>query len=162
MKIRPTKVADIDTLKGLFERGRLYQVATGNVNQWTKGYPSTAILKEDIAQQGSYVVEIEQAIVGSFFLLKTPDPTYTIIEEGQWLNDAPYVTVHRLVTVPNKGLGKAVLRVIMNQYDNVRIDTHEQNSPMRHVLETLGFQYCGIIFLANGDPRVAYHWTKAW
>ncbi|MBK0348265.1 N-acetyltransferase [Aerococcaceae bacterium zg-ZJ1578] len=160
MNIRPTRVEEIEQLRALFEQGRLYQVATGNENQWVKGYPSVDLLREDMAQKGSYVVEVNREIVGSFFLLRTPDPTYAVIEQGQWLNDASYVTIHRLVTVPNKGIGKAILQWVMAQYDNVRIDTHEQNSPMRHVVESLGFQHCGIIYLANGDPRVAYHWTK--
>ena len=27
---------------------------------------------------------------------------------------------------------------------------------MQHLLEKHGFSYCGIIYLANGDPRLAY------
>ena len=30
---------------------------------------------------------------------------------------------------------------------------------MQHVLEQLGFDYCGTIWLEDGDPRRAYEWT---
>ena len=39
---------------------------------------------------------------------------------------------------------------------NIRIDTHKDNAIMRHCLESYGFRYCGIIYLENGDERLAY------
>ena len=39
---------------------------------------------------------------------------------------------------------------------NLRIDTHRDNVIMRHVIEHYGFTYCGIIYLLNGDERLAY------
>ena len=39
---------------------------------------------------------------------------------------------------------------------NIRIDTHRDNRIMRHNIEKHGFAYCGIIYLANGDERLAY------
>ncbi len=40
--------------------------------------------------------------------------------------------------------------------NNIRIDTHKDNKVMQHVLARNGFKRCGIIFLLNGDPRVAF------
>jgi hypothetical protein len=39
---------------------------------------------------------------------------------------------------------------------NIRIDTHKDNTIMRHRLRNFGFTYCGIIHLKNGDERQAY------
>ena len=39
---------------------------------------------------------------------------------------------------------------------NLRIDTHRDNHIMQHCIRKAGFQYCGIIYLANGDERLAY------
>lgn len=44
--------------------------------------------------------------------------------------------------------------------DNVRIDTHEKNTTMQHQVEKNGFTRCGIIYLENGAPRIAYHWSR--
>ena len=43
---------------------------------------------------------------------------------------------------------------------NIKIDTHENNIPMKKCLLRNGFEYCGIIYLANGESRIAYQKTK--
>mgnify|MGYP003296922186 CR=1 FL=1 len=43
---------------------------------------------------------------------------------------------------------------------NIRIDTHHDNVVMQRLLKKLGFQYCGIIHLENGDPRLAFQYEK--
>ena len=52
---------------------------------------------------------------------------------------------------------------------NIRIDTHKDNLIMQHNIEKHGFTYCGIIYLASGDKRMAYQrndidkpWGKVW
>ena len=44
--------------------------------------------------------------------------------------------------------------------DTIRIDTHRDNVIMHHLLSKHGFHRCGVILLANGDPRDAYHKRK--
>lgn len=39
---------------------------------------------------------------------------------------------------------------------NIRIDTHKDNRIMQHNISKHGFAYCGIIYLASGDERLAY------
>ena len=39
---------------------------------------------------------------------------------------------------------------------SIRIDTHADNRPMQTSLSRLGFVYCGIIYVENGDSRQAY------
>ena len=42
------------------------------------------------------------------------------------------------------------------QDSNIRIDTHRDNHIMQHCISRYGFTYCGIIYLASGDQRLAY------
>lgn len=42
------------------------------------------------------VIYDETGIHGVFALFDGAEPTYAHIEEGEWLNDEPYVTIHRL------------------------------------------------------------------
>ena len=39
---------------------------------------------------------------------------------------------------------------------HLRIDTHENNAVMQHLVEKHGFQRCGIIHLEDGAPRIAF------
>ncbi len=39
---------------------------------------------------------------------------------------------------------------------NFRIDTHNDNKIMQHVIEKNGFIRCGIIYVKDGSPRIAY------
>lgn len=49
-----------------------------------------------------------------------------------------------------------VFRWAFTQIDSIRIDTHRDNKPMQHLLNKNGFRYCGIIYLEDGDERLAY------
>lgn len=42
---------------------------------------------------------------------------------------------------------------------SIRIDTHADNKTMQHLIEADGFTRCGIIYIADGTPRIAYQWT---
>ena len=44
--------------------------------------------------------------------------------------------------------------------DNIRIDTHKDNTIMQHNLDRYGFKYCGIIHIASGAERLAYQRLK--
>ena len=39
---------------------------------------------------------------------------------------------------------------------NVKGDTHEDNYVMQKVFEKNGFRRCGIIYVEDGTPRIAY------
>ena len=84
------------------------------------------------------------------------DPTYRVIQ-GAWLNDLPYCAVHRVASRGEvKGVATQVLEWCMDRCGNIRIDTHDDNLPMQHVLEKNGFIRCGRIWNEDGSPRIAY------
>ncbi len=130
---------------------------SGNLKQWTDGYPSADVFRQDIAQGVSYVVEEEGVVVATFALIPGPDVTYAKIYEGQWLNDQPYYVIHRIASLRSaKGILQTVLDYAFQLTQNIRIDTHRDNAIMQHLLRKYGFQYCGIIYLLSGDERLAY------
>ena len=91
-----------------------------------------------------------------------PDPTYAVVYDGAWLNENNYSVIHRIaVAKPGKGVAKFFLDWAFRQSGTVRIDTHRDNVIMHHILKNYGFVFCGIIHLANGDPRDAYQMIKA-
>lgn len=102
-------------------------------------------------------MEEADRICGVFAFIIGADPTYERIDGGQWLNDRPYGTIHRIAgdgTV--SGLLEKSLDFCFGLIDTVRIDTHEDNKIMQHVIKKNGFDYCGIIYSADGSPRLAY------
>lgn len=149
-----------DDIGGIYERARSFMRETGNPNQWKFTHPLPEMLQEDIDKGNLYVVLDEKDVLGVFALLYGEDPTYAYIE-GSWLNNDTYVTIHRIASAGKKsGILNAAIHYALGQSDNVRIDTHHDNKVMQHLLSKLGFSKCGIIYLENGEPRIAYQYEK--
>ena len=156
--IRPATFTDLDRLMEIFEAARRFMESTGNPNQWINGYPQRALIAEEISQEHCYVCQDEEGkTIGTFCFVPSPDPNYACIEDGEWLNDAPYHVIHRLASDGSeKGIFKACIDWCALQDTNLRADTHADNKVMQHLLEKNGFIRCGIIYVSNGTPRIAY------
>jgi hypothetical protein len=156
--IRLAKKEDLPEMKRIFDAAKQRMRADGNTKQWTGNYPSDELLLDDIAGGNSYVVEREGRIAATFVMIVGEDPTYKIIYDGAWIDDVkPYATIHRIASLPeNKGVAAACFDFAWEKTHNLRVDTHRDNLRMRHIAESYGFVYCGIIHLANGDERLAY------
>jgi len=148
----------VPVIMRLIDEARGIMRSCGNVNQWIDGYPSEANIMDDIKSGHCYLcVEQGGEIVASFAFIPGPEPTYREIFEGQWLDDKPYHVVHRLAsTASSHGVFNDVMDYCLREAGCLRIDTHRNNVIMRHVIERYGFTYCGIIYLLNGDERLAY------
>lgn len=162
LEIRKTRKEDIPRLKQIFATARQFMASNGNPDQWAPNYPSDEQLLNDINNGDSFVVISDsRQIVATFVLHAGIDPTYNTIYEGQWLNDAPYATIHRIASNGEvKGIFRLALQFALNRYDNIRIDTHHDNIVMRNAIMQNGFSYCGIIHCWNGDERMAYQYVK--
>ena len=155
MKIRQANKNDLESIEQIYEDARQFMRSTGNFTQWGNGYPSEEIIHHDIEQKVLYVIE-DEAIQAVFTLILGEDPTYLEID-GAWLNDEPYATLHRIASKgTQKGLFKLIIDFSWSICSNLRIDTHQNNAPMRHLIEKNGFEYCGIIIVGDGTPRLAY------
>lgn len=161
MKIKQAIKEDLPAMQEVFAIGRDIQKKSGNLTQWVDGYPSDELLLEDIDQGAAYIcVNDADEILAVFAMFTTPDPTYTEID-GAWLNDEPYATIHRIATNgKERGVGQYCIQWVQDRFENVRIDTHDDNQQMKHIVEKLGFEDTGVIYLENGDPRNAYHFVK--
>ena len=156
--IRKSTLDDLPTILNLRDQARAIMRSYGNVYQWPEGYPRDDMFRKDIELGGSHVMMDEQGrIVGTFALLPSPEVTYNVIYNGQWLDDEPYYVIHRIASTPaSHGVLDALLDYCESKVSNIRIDTHEANIIMRKGLEKHGYQYCGIILLLNGDERLAF------
>ena len=156
--IRKSTLADLTTILSLRDQAREIMRSYGNVYQWPDGYPRDDMFLKDIELGGSHVMLDEKGtIVGTFALLPSPEVTYNVIYDGQWLNEEPYHVIHRIASTPDShGILDALLDYCESRVSNIRIDTHEANFIMRKGLERHGYQYCGIIYLLDGNARLAY------
>ena len=165
MKIRKSCPADTQSLLALFDEARK-TIASLGINQWQNGYPNREAVDEDLSKNRSYIVENEGLLAGTFAIIDDGEPTYDVIHNGQWKTGDTdnYIAVHRVaasVAMRGKGVSTAIVEfakecAVSLGRKSVRIDTHEGNVVMRRMLEKHGFEYCGVIYLENGDPRVAY------
>lgn len=156
--IRPSTPADFDDIMQLIEDGRQKMIVEGNTRQWANGHPRPEVIEDDIAHGHSYLLTTDTSTpLATFALMAGPDPTYARIDGGHWLNDEPYYVIHRIASSPKThGVMREVLRFAFTMTDNIRIDTHRDNQTMRRLLAHYGFTECGIIYLANGDERLAF------
>ena len=111
----------------------------------------------DIEKQRLYVYKKDGCIHGVFMLLLEEEPTYAYIEDGSWREERPYGTIHRLAGDGEvRGLFAKCVAFCESKVKYLRADTHFDNHTMQHLLEKNGFERRGIIYLKNGDPRIAY------
>lgn len=161
MHIRKTELREIPTLLEIYAHAKQFMADHGNPNQWNGPYPQRELLEQDIAEGNSYVCEEDGEILGTFYFRQGIDPTYVVIYDGQWQNDAPYGVTHRIcVAVHQRGVASFCLKWCFEQCGNLKIDTHRDNTVMQNLLEKNGFAYCGIIHLANGAERMAYQKSR--
>ena len=146
----------------IYASARKRMAEGGNTNQWGNITPREELIDEDLEAGRSLVVCEGDVICGVFALFSGADPTYGYIEGRGWLNDRPYLTIHRIAGADGaRGVFDAAMEYCKKRSDNIRIDTHRDNSPMLHLVRKHGFKECGIIYLANGSPRIAFQWTSA-
>ncbi|QSX34224.1 GNAT family N-acetyltransferase [Shewanella avicenniae] len=157
MDIIKASLADVPRMLAIYQHARQFMAANGNAQQWGDGYPAQAQLEQDIAKGHSYLCVDNGTVIATFYFAIEEEPTYQMIEDGTWLNARPYGVLHRIaVQSDKKGIATFCLNWCFELVGNMRIDTHEQNLPMRRVLEKLGYQYCGVIYVRDGSARLAY------
>ncbi|ELP89967.1 hypothetical protein EIN_301560 [Entamoeba invadens IP1] len=90
-----------------------------------------------------------------FLLVFRPDQTYGEIE-GNWTNDLEYYVIHRIASNNTvKDIGKYCIQWCLNDFKNIRIDTHKDNKRMLLLMNQMKFTYCGIVHVRNSE-RVAF------
>ena len=160
-KIRLAKKSDLATLMGIFAHAREYMASKGNARQWGRAlWPHQDVIEEDILGGKSYVVEEEGNIIGTFYLDygENPEPCYLKILGEGWKKGTPYAVIHRIASSEEgQGILKMAVEFALTKAKCVRIDTHEDNAVMIHLLKKLGFVCRGIIHIGHDDDgRLAF------
>ena len=169
MHIEKAEMKDLDRVVEILRDGR-NQLAESGIDQWQGDYPNVEHIQEDIEHGFAYLVHSDDhETVGAFAIVAAPDHSYDELD-GKWLVDTDnYLVIHRVAIHSDhagngyaSGLFTSVIDYVKenpNGVKSLRIDTHEDNIAMRNLMKKLDFVYCGIIHLANGDPRLAYQKT---
>ncbi|MBQ2767517.1 MAG: GNAT family N-acetyltransferase [Clostridia bacterium] len=159
--IRKAIPADLPDILRIYEEARGYMRTQGNPTQWANGYPAENLIREDIAADRCHLcVDTPSGeILGVFCFFIGDEPTYRRIDGGSWCNDAPCGIIHRIAVgadAHRRGVASFCFAYAFAMCGNVKIDTHRDNLPMQHALEKNGFVRCGMIYLENGDERIAF------
>ena len=155
-QIRKASREDLPRVEEIYAYARKFMEETGNPHQWGKTTPETTQLIDDIAKGDLYVLTDNGIIHGVFYFYIGTDPTYGVIEDGNWRSDTPYGTIHRIAGDGSGGVLAAAVAFGKTKINHIRIDTHHDNKIMQRAIAKQGFSRSGIIYLEDGSPRIAY------
>lgn len=157
MNYRKTTVADTDAVLDVYRKAKAFMDQTGNPDQWESGYPSRAIVEEDIYNgAGRVLTDDDGKILAVLAFFTEPDATYGEIRDGAWPDSRPYAVVHRIAAIEQgRGLAAIAIREAIEEaaalgFPSLRMDTYRDNLPMQRFLKREGFVHCGTISL-SGD-----------
>ncbi len=157
--IRLATINDISRLIDIYNYAKIRMLKNGNP-QWENFIPTYEYFTELIKENNFYVCYSNEYIYGAFIFRIGIDETYIEID-GNWLNDLEYGVIHRLVSdYKQNHVFKEIFDFCLNKASNIRIDTHENNLIMKHLLNKMGFIKCGIIKLKDGSLRIAYQYER--
>ena len=154
--VRKAVREDLPRIEEIYAYARKFMAENGNPYQWGTTTPPTYQLEDDIEKGDLYVLVQNNVIHGVFYFYIGPDPTYGIIDDGCWRSDTPYGTIHRIAGDGSGGVLAAAVAFGKQLINHIRIDTHHDNKIMQQAVLKYGFHRSGIIYLEDGDPRIAY------
>ncbi len=159
--IRKATMDDMPAIELVYAAARRFMAENGNPNQWGTTNPPLERIERLVSMGELYVEETDDAVHAAFSLTFGDDPTYGVIEDGAWLSGEPYGAIHNVASDGTvAGFFTRCVAFCRERSDHLRIDTHEDNKVMQHLVTKHGFTRCGIIYLQNGSPRIAYEWMK--
>lgn len=157
LRVEKTRPEQLEKVLAIYGQARVFMAEHGNPSQWGTSDPPDWLVRQDIAEGNSYVCMAGEDIAAVFYYREGEDPTYQVIEDGEWISDAPYGVAHRIASSGIvKGAGSFCVRWAFSRCGNLRIDTHRDNTVMQNMLKKNGFAYCGIIHLEDGSERLAF------
>ena len=162
--IRLAQNQDFKEILMIYAYARKFMAEHGNPTQWGSTSPREEVLRNDIRQQQLYVIEndAKDKILGVFALIIGEDPTYQRIEQGSWKDESLYGTLHRVASAPGAhGILEQALDFSSGKITHLRIDTHEDNEVMQHLIlknVELFIQMMVLHVLPMRKPMKQRHW----
>ncbi len=104
----------------------------------------------------------EDKIIAYGAIILNAEPAYKSID-GAWLTNEDFFVIHR-VAVSNNGLGRGAAKQFFyeaefvatsNKVLSIKVDTNYDNVAMLHILNKMGYIYCGKVMM-RGAPRMAF------
>lgn len=166
MHIAKAEMKDLDRIVEILRDGR-NQLAERGIDQWQGDYPNVEHIQEDINNGFAYLVHSDDhETVGAFAIVEAPDHSYDELD-GQWLTDTDkYLVIHRVAVHSDhagngyaSGLFKDVIEYVKNERPDIqslRIDTHQDNMPMQHLIEKYGFKRVGTLHGVYRPEETSY------
>lgn len=99
--IRQATSPDLSHIMVIYAHARRFMAEHDNPTQWGNTRPTEADISARIARNELFILEDSDGIHGVFAFILGEDPTYHVIENGQWLSDAPYGTIHAVASDGN-------------------------------------------------------------
>lgn len=159
--IRKAYKNDIKNILPLLENAKEF-LKENSIDQWQGDYPNQDSIIEDIKNEIAYVYD-NDGILGYFSLCFNGEATYDKIYDGKWLTDKKYGVMHRVCVskdAKKQGVAHKMIdycsKKAKEKCYNMRIDTHEDNTPMNNLIKKSGYIYCGIVRVDGGAKRKAY------
>jgi hypothetical protein len=106
---RKAEKADIERIWQIILQAK-EQMRLMNSRQWQDGYPAIENIACDIENGYGEVLSKESSVIAYGAVIFTGEPAYETIQ-GKWLNNSPYVVVHRLAVaneMKNRGMATLV------------------------------------------------------
>jgi len=163
MHFRKAQKDDIEMILKIFEQAQNSLKQQG-IDQWQNGYPNYDMIQQDIEKGVCHIFENDNGIFATVSFITDLEPSYENIEGGAWKTSGRYGTVHRLAVLESergKGFAGAIFAKLelmcrLKSIASIRTDTHRENRPMQRTLQKSGFEYCGVIYLADDSERLAF------
>jgi len=163
MNFRLSQLKDIQNILAIIEEAKIFLKEQG-VNQWQNGYPNEEVIVEDIKNSCSYVLEEDGKVVGTTVIGFCGETTYENIYGGVWLSNDSFAVIHRMAISKshmNRGFSTELMKnveklVLAKGIKSIKVDTHKDNKVMQKFLQKNGYKYCGIIYLEDGNERLAF------
>lgn len=163
MEFRKATIEDMPKIMNIFKQAQAY-FKENKIDQWQNNYPNEDVIIKDIENNDSYVIVEDDNIVATIYASFDEEKTYNKIYDGHWITKGDYCVIHR-VAVDNTYKGKGLFSQLIKNVEKlcapkgistIKVDTHEDNMTMQNTLKKNGFKYCGVIYLEDGDKRVAF------
>ncbi|NRT72325.1 GNAT family N-acetyltransferase [Clostridium beijerinckii] len=163
MEFRKAVETDINDIMNIIKQAQSYFKEQG-INQWQNNYPNPETIGNDIANKHSYILLKDNNILATAAVSFDGEKTYDSIYEGEWITNSQYAVIHRIAvdnTYKGLGLSSKIIRnveelCLSKGVHSIKVDTHEENISMQKLLKKNKFQYCGIIYLEDGNKRIAF------
>lgn len=165
MQLSKAQKKDLSAIMKIVADAQRYLASLG-IDQWQNGYPEDFVIQNDIDNNEMYILHgSENTLLGISMFTIQPESTYEKIE-GKWLTpaDSVYGVIHRMAVLTNykkAGLAQFMFnefekRLKENGIKSMRIDTHKDNKGMQALLKKRNYTYCGVIYVRDGSPRLAF------